>query len=79
MAIAAHMVDPLAADLAGEERAKSVPPQPHRLMGKVEAALEEQVLHVPQRQRKADVEHHHFADHLGCRMEIPKRARRLGS
>jgi hypothetical protein len=34
-------------------------------------------LDVPQRQRKADIEHHHFADHLWCRMKIPKRARRL--
>ena len=31
----------------------------------VNAALEQQVLHVPQRQRKADVEHHRKANDLG--------------
>jgi hypothetical protein len=46
MAKAAHMVDPLAADLAGEERAKPVPPQSHRLVAKIVASLEEQILDV---------------------------------
>ena len=62
---AAHAANPLAADLAGEEWAKSVPPQPHCLMAKVVAPLEKLVLDVPQRQRKADIEHHDFADQRG--------------
>ena len=40
-------------------------PQPHRLVADVDAALCEQVLDVPQRQRETDVHHHHQADHLG--------------
>jgi hypothetical protein len=46
--MAAHVLDPLPADLAGEHRAEPVPPQPHRLMADVDAALEQQVLDVPQ-------------------------------
>jgi hypothetical protein len=35
-------------DLAGEHRPKPVPPQPHRLMADVDAALEQQVLDIAQ-------------------------------
>jgi len=38
---------------------------PYRLVAKVDPALGQQVFHVPQRQRETNVEHHHFADHLG--------------
>ncbi|MEO7740062.1 MAG: hypothetical protein ABIS10_12325 [Novosphingobium sp.] len=37
------------------------------------AALEEQVLHVPQAQRVPDVHHHHAPDHLGRRVETAER------
>ncbi|WP_454599526.1 hypothetical protein [Qipengyuania sp. SM2507] len=46
----------------------------HRLVADVDPALRQQVFHVPQRQRKADVHHHHQADYLGRRVEIAKRA-----
>ena len=45
----AHAVHPTPADLAGEEWAEPVPPQPHRLMAKVKAALEQQILDITQR------------------------------
>jgi hypothetical protein len=35
-------------DLAGEHRAKPAPPEPHRLMTNVDAALEQKVFHVTQ-------------------------------
>jgi hypothetical protein len=38
-----------------EHQPKPVPPEAHRLMTKVDPALEEQVLHIPQRQREADI------------------------
>ena len=61
----AHVVDPPATDLAGKHRPKPVPPQAHGLVAKIVAALEKQVLDVPQRQREPDVQHYHLTDQLG--------------
>ncbi len=41
-----------------------VPPRPHGLVANVDAALEQQILDVSERQREAHV-HHHQADYLG--------------
>jgi hypothetical protein len=54
----------IATNAACEHRAEPVPPVAHRLMANVDAALEQQALHIPQRQREADVHHHYQADHL---------------
>ena len=35
-------------DLSSEHRTEAVPPEPHRLMTDVDAALVEQILHLPQ-------------------------------
>jgi len=64
MGVGPHALNPLAADLAGEHRAEPVPPQPNRLMADVDAALEQKILDVAQRQRVADVHYHHQPDHL---------------
>lgn len=69
---APHLVDPLPPDIGGEHRPKPVPPKPHCLMAQVDAAFEQQVLDVPQGQWEADIHHHHEADHLGRRVEIPE-------
>lgn len=47
----AYLADALAANIRREQRAKSVPPQPNRLMAKVDSAFEQQILDVPQLQR----------------------------
>ena len=60
-----HPVHAPATDLTGKERAEPVPPQAHCLMAKVVAALEQQVFHIPQRQRKPHIQHHDLADQLG--------------
>jgi hypothetical protein len=52
---------------------------PHGLMADVDAALEQQILDVPQRRGEANLHHNHEADHLGRRIEHEKWARRLGS
>ncbi len=62
---ALHPANPLAPDIGGEQRAEPIPPQPDRFMADVDAALEQQVLDVPQRQRETDIHHYHEADHLG--------------
>ena len=71
--VSPHAIDPLLADICGEHRAEPVPPQPHRLVADVDAALEQQIFHVAERQRVFDIHHHHQADHLGRAVEIAKR------
>ena len=44
----AHPAHPLAADIRSEQRAKSVPPKPHRLVANIYAALVQQILDVSQ-------------------------------
>ncbi len=43
--------------------------EPHRLMRDVDAALMQQVFHIPQRQRVAHLHHHREAHDLGARFE----------
>jgi hypothetical protein len=38
---------PPLADIASKQRAKTVPPKPHRLMADVDAPLMQQVFHIP--------------------------------
>jgi hypothetical protein len=56
-------------DLAGEHRTEATPPEPYRLVADVDAALEQNILDLSQRQRIADVHHHHEADYLGRTVE----------
>ena len=39
--------------------------KPHALMADIDPTLEQKIFDLPQRQRIADVQHHHEADHLG--------------
>ncbi len=54
----------LGAELTEHLGYEPVPPVPHRLMAKVNTSLRQQVFDIPQRQREAEVDHHHQADHL---------------
>ena len=69
----AHPTDPLAANVAGEERTEPVPPVAHGLMGNVDTSLEQQVLDVAERQRVLHIEHHRQADDLGREIEVAER------
>src|SRR6056297_9733 len=69
-----HTVDPALADLGGEHRAEAMPPEPEGLMADVDAALMEQILDVPERQREPYVKHHGQADNLRARLEVAERA-----
>jgi hypothetical protein len=42
-----HRLNAATTDLGSEDRPEPVPPEPHRLMGDVDAALVQQVLDVP--------------------------------
>jgi len=52
-------------DLGGEHWTEPVPPQTNRLVADIDAALEQQILDLAQRQRVADVQHPRQADHFG--------------
>src|SRR6056297_1346059 len=66
----AHALDPPLSDLGGEDRTEPMPPEPDGLVADVDAALMEQVLDIPQREREANVEHHRQADDLLARLEV---------
>lgn len=61
---ALHPANALAADFSREKRTEPVSPMAHRLVAEVDTALEQQVLHVPQRKRIAEIQHDHHPDHL---------------
>ena len=46
LAIAAHAANALPPNVSRKHWAKSIPPQPHRLMANIDPALEQQVFHV---------------------------------
>jgi hypothetical protein len=60
-------------DLRGEHRSEPVPPEPDRLVANVDAALEQQILDLAERQWLAHIHHHRQANDLGRRVEIAER------
>jgi len=65
---------PLSPHISSKQRAEPVPPVSHGLVADVDPALGQQVFHIQQRQREADVHHHDKADDLRRGVEIPERA-----
>ena len=59
-------------DLGGKQRTKAVLPVPHGLMANVDAALEQKIFDLSQRQGVADIQHHRAADYLRRTVEITK-------
>ena len=57
-------------DLRRKHRAKTVPPEPYRLVADIDTALEQQVLVLAQRQRVPDIHHHREANDFGRTIEI---------
>lgn len=74
---APHSADPLPADVCGKQRSEPVPPEPHRLVTNINAALEKQIFNIPQAQREPHAHHYHQSDHLWRRVETAERVRRL--
>ena len=60
-------------DLRGKQRTKAVPSIPHGLIADLDAALEQEVFDLSQRQRVSDTQHHREADHFGRTVEIRER------
>ena len=57
-------------DRGRKHRTEPVPPVPNRLVADVDPPLEQNILDLSQRQRIADIHHHHEADHLWRAAEI---------
>ena len=52
-------------DLASKHRTEPIPPQPHRLVADIDAALGQEVFYVAQAERVPDLEQDRCTDHLG--------------
>nr|WP_291896714.1 hypothetical protein [Maricaulis sp.] len=63
------VLDAASSDRRREEWTEAVPPKSHCFMSDIDAAFVEQILDVPERQRKTDIQHHGQADDLGRRLE----------
>lgn len=59
---AVHPADPLPTNVTDKQQPEPVPQKPHRLMANIDAALEQQVFHVPETERKAYIDHDHAPD-----------------
>ena len=67
--IGAEIPDAVPADLGREDRAKPIPPKSHRLVADVFPTLVKKILHIPERKREPDVQHHRQADDLRLSLE----------
>jgi hypothetical protein len=63
-------LDPPLPELRSEHRAKAMPPISDCLVADVDAAFVEQILHVAERQRETNVQHHCQADYLRAGLEV---------
>ena len=66
----AVFLNPFSSDLGGEQRTKSVPPEPHRFVADIDAPLMQQVLDVAQREWEPHIHHYSQADDFRRRLEV---------
>lgn len=60
-------------DVSSEHRPEPVPPKTNSLVANVDPALEQEIFHVPQAQRKPDIQHYHQPDDLRRGVKVPER------
>jgi hypothetical protein len=65
-----HALDAAFPELGCEQRAEAVPPEPHRLVADLDAALVQQILDAPQLEQEPDVHHHRRVEDLGACLEV---------
>ncbi len=66
----ALMMDPSFPYLSGKDGTEPFPQEPHGFMADIDAALEQNIFHLPKRQWSADIHLHREADHLGRAVEL---------
>ena len=67
------LLNPFSSDLSGKHRTKTVPPEPHSFVADIDAALVQQIFDIPQRKRKANIQHHCEADDFGAALKALER------
>ena len=67
------ILNPALPDLRSKHRAEPVPPETYCLVADDDAALEQKVLDLAQRQRIPDIHHHRQANDLGRTVKITER------
>tara|TARA_R110002073_G_scaffold34954_2_gene102905 strand:- start:1578 stop:2006 length:429 start_codon:yes stop_codon:yes gene_type:complete len=77
LGVGSHRRASFLADLCREHWPEPVPPEAHRFMRDVDAPFVEQILHVSQRERETDENHHGQADDLGRSLKIFERITHL--
>ena len=73
LCVLSHVGGTLRSDLASEDRAEPIDPEPHALMADIDPAFMKEVFDIAKRQREADIHHHCELDDFGRRFEIAKR------
>ncbi len=68
-----RLLNPFSSDLRAKQRAEQVPPEPHRPMADLNAALVQQIFDILERQRVPDIHHHRQADDFRGRLKVAKR------
>ena len=64
------LLNPFSPYLRGEQRPKSVPPEPYRLVADIDATFMQQILDIAKGKWKPDIHHHRQADDLGGGFEV---------
>jgi len=65
-----HLLHSFAADFSGEHRAETAPPKSNSFVTDVDAALVQQILNIPQRERKPSIHHNRQANDLRAAVKI---------
>ena len=73
MIASTHSVHPLAPEFRSEDGTKPIAPVAHRFVADLDTPLMQEILHVAQRQREPNLEHHRQADDLWARLEVTER------
>ena len=68
-----RLLHPFSANFSGEHWAETVPPMPNRFVADIHTALVQQVLDIPQRKRKSNIEYKRQANDLGAAMKLLER------
>lgn len=61
------------ANFGCEYRAEPVPPESHRLVTDIDAALVQEIFHIPQRQRETGIQHHRQVDDFPTGFKVLER------
>lgn len=72
MLMRAHGVDAPPADHGRENHPEPVLPKPHGVMRDLDSALVQKILHVAQRERGTDMQHHRQTDDPGAHLDMPR-------